>query len=166
MADLPLGWVESSRLLLGRGGSDDTKYLSEYGATVLRVESAKRPGDPATGRPVCRGRVRHQPVGLFRELQRQQVRPVHRYGPSERARVDPAHRRVGGRHHRKLSRPVPSSAGVWGTRSCARPTRGSCCSARRCWAGAGRCRRSPGSGRCCRRWPATLTSLAGRTVGR
>ena len=72
-------------------GPMTTKYLGEYGATVVRVESVKRPGTLRRGRALQRRGFRYQPQRLLRQLQRQQDGYHGRHAAPQGPRIDAAH---------------------------------------------------------------------------
>ena len=77
MADLPLAGLKVLDFCWVAVGPMTTKYLSEYGATVLRVESSRRPETLRRAGPFAGGESGVKPFRIFRQLQRQQVRSVH-----------------------------------------------------------------------------------------
>ena len=60
-----------------------TKYLAEYGATVIRVESSKRPDTLRSGAPLKDDIPGINRKRLLCQLQRQQVRSRNRHAPPQ-----------------------------------------------------------------------------------
>ena len=83
-------------------GPMTTKYLGEYGATVVRVESAKRPGTLRSAAPFRDGIVGINRSAYLRQLQRQQDGHYRRHAASPRPRADAPPCRVGPHRHREL----------------------------------------------------------------
>ena len=142
-------------------GPMTTKYLAEYGATVLRVESAQRPETLRRAGPFAGGQSGINRSGYFANYN------ANKYGLS----IDMGHPRAPELILRIAEwadvvtenfTPAPWNAGAWATMNCAGSTPASSCSAPQCWGAAARCRPSPASAPCCPPWPATPTSSAGR----
>ena len=165
MADLPLDGLKVLDFCWVAVGPMTTKYLSEYGATVLRVESAKRPETLRRAGPFAGGESGINRSGYFANYN------ANKYGLS----IDMGHPsapelilRIAEWADVITENFTPGTLERWGLGYDAlqqASTLASCCSARPCWAAAGRCKPNQDSEPCCHRWPATPTSSAGPTAG-
>ena len=137
-------------------GPMTTKYLAEYGATVVRVESAKRPETLRTAAPFKDGVSGINRSGYFANNNPQQVWHHYRYASSQGQRPDIEHSTLGRPGHRELhpGHNGELGPGIPGTQEC--KSLESSCSVPRCWAGAVPLERQPGFG-------PVLASLAGMT---
>ena len=79
----PLGGLKVLDFCWVAAGPMTTKYLAEYGATVLRVESAKRPETLRKAAPFKDGVSGLNRSGYFCQQQPQQIRRHHRHAPPQ-----------------------------------------------------------------------------------
>ena len=111
MVGLPLDGLKVLDFCWVAVGPMTTKYLSEYGATVLRVESGKRPETLRRAGPFAGGESGINRSGYFANYNANKYGPVHRHEPSARAGVDPADCGVGRRGTENFT---PGTLERWG----------------------------------------------------
>ena len=92
-------------------GPMTTKYLAEYGATVLRVESAQRPETLRRAGPFAGGQSGINRSGYFANYNANKYGLSIDMGHPRAPETDTPHCRVGRRGHRKLHPRHPGTLG-------------------------------------------------------